>query len=245
MKKKIVTSILVLTMTAALGTGCSKSADSTNTESTANTESTTDTGSQKGEKASDNDQYANDLPVGCIGEDGYYNSYYGFKMVPSVEEKEQKYYGGEIMEQFTCADAELDGDYTGEELQKALEEKVDSSEGNANRVYLGSQIPTNDGETTFTCMVCVTKLTEEITAEEEATSAADDMISSGYVLEEDLEQGKIQLGGEERNYVKIKKYNGNDVDRMSIFSVKDGYECSIVISDTTDFDAACAVFEEF
>lgn len=48
-----------------------------------------------------------------------------------------------------------------------------------------------------------------------------------------------------RNYVKIKKYNGNDMNRMSIFSVKDGYKCSIVISDTTDFGAACAVFEEF
>ena len=35
------------------------------------------------------------------------------------------------------------------------------------------------------------------------------------------------------------------MNRMSIFSVKDGYKCSIVISDTTDFDAACAVFEEF
>ena len=35
------------------------------------------------------------------------------------------------------------------------------------------------------------------------------------------------------------------MNRMSIFLVKDGYKCSIVISDTTDFDAACAVFEEF
>lgn len=112
-------------------------------------------------------------------------------MVPAVEENEQKYYGGEIMEQLTCGDAGLDGDYTGEELQKALEEKVDSSEGYANRVYLGSQIPSNDGETTFTCMIYVTKLTEEIMAEEEVASAVDNMISSGSVLEEDLEQGKM------------------------------------------------------
>lgn len=97
MRRKVIGGIVVLMMAVSLCACLSGTSDSSEKTTVSKVESKTV--AQK-EDADSNEEKANNLPVGYVGEDGYYNSYFGFKLVPPDGDNDEDYVGGDFTRQF-------------------------------------------------------------------------------------------------------------------------------------------------
>lgn len=94
MKKRIISCILAVAVSVAL-CACSSAQTSSKEESTKqSTEESTKESTEESTKDSNeeiktsDEKKANDLPIGSIKEDGYYNSYFGFKFIVPEENQD-------------------------------------------------------------------------------------------------------------------------------------------------------------
>lgn len=250
MRRKVIGGILVLMMAVSLcacSSGASDASKKDSAEKTTSSEVESKTVAQKEDTGSDEEK-ANDLPVGYVGEDGYYNSYFGFKLVPPDGDNEDGYAGGSFTRTFieTVGNemdaASIDGEKS---LEDVLTEKLESDKHVTAYIPSSSDGSMKVGNTSFICKINVAKIDTGVKEEEYIANDVSTMLSTGSYQKDDLKQGTIQFLGEERGCISWTKESQNDVNKHAIYLRKGEYECIIAIGDPSDFDAACAAFEKF
>lgn len=251
MRRKVIGGILVLMMAVSLcacSSGTSDSSKKDSAEKTTASEVESKTVVQKEDTGSDEEK-ANDLPVGYVGEDGYYNSYFGFKLVPPDGDNDEDYVGGDFTRQFIeVAGNGMDIESVDEKkpLEDVLTEKLESDKRVTAYIPSTTDGSIKVGAASFTCKISVAKIDTSVKEEEYIANDISTMLSSGpYFEKDDLKQGTIQFLGEERGCISWNRESQNDVNKHAIYLRKGEYECIIAIGEPSDFDAACAAFEKF
>ncbi len=253
MKKRFISCMLALTVSAAL---CACSSGKTSTESKEEssrqtTEDTTEEVSKETEPS--DDEKANDLPIGYIADDGYYNSYFGFKFI--LPEENQSELNQDMVVQYTVMRNDLGADIDPvdpndyETVENALNKFMDYN--GAACVYAYLDQPITIGDESVTMAISLHKLdgkTLEDFLEQDKASIKQDI---NYLSHSEATQSTVELAGESREcltYIKDNLQNADGSDgttRATIYCVKDDYLCEIGISDYNSLESVLTAFEAF
>ena len=250
MKKRFISCMLALTVSAALCACSSGKTSSTDSKEESSTQTTEE--SSKETDASD-DEKANDLPIGYIADDGYYNSYFGFKFV--IPEGNQDEVDQDMVVDYTVLRNNMDVELSDIDTEdyKSIEDMltgyVDSN--GAACVYSYLDQPITIGDESVTVTISVHKLdgkTIEDILEQDKVSIKQDI---NYLSHSEAEQSTVELAGESRDcltYIQDNLQNPDGSDgttKAVIYCVKDDYVCEIGISEYNSLENVLTAFEAF
>lgn len=256
MKKKILIGMLGLAMALSVTACSSKTEDSTSANASQTTEevateeasddteeaSTTETSEAETDSesatAEDQDDKRNDLPVGCISDDGYYNSYFGFK----IEVADAPAYSGYdlVMRTFELnmslgmkneiAIDSLDPDY-----EAAANAFSNFLESNGEVYTFGDNFAVGLTQVKV-CKLDGKSLEDQITEDKAGLEGSGDY--------RDIVQSSMEICGESKECLTYSSNYSNRVG-IEIYYVKDNYVCSIDVSGASSLEDACGILEAF
>lgn len=250
MKKRFISCILALAVSVTL-CACSSNQTSSNDskeKTTMQSSEETTTQSAETEKPSDsNDEKSNNLPIGYIGEDGYYNSYFGFKFVIPKENPNTLNQYSVILDTTlgndTADTSTIDpSDYA--TVEKRLTECLDANGSVRAYSYMDD---ITIGDESVKVEVSVNKLNgkslDKLIKQDKASIKND----INYVSHSEAKQSTVEFAGESRKCLTyIKDDAGSDgTTRAIIYCVKDDYVCEIGISEYNSLENVLKAFNSF
>lgn len=253
MKKRFISCVLTLTVSAAL-CACSSAKTSTESKEDYSKQETEETNEESSKESSTSDaEKANDLPIGYIADDGYYNSYFGFKFVipeGNLDEADQ-----DMVIDYTVLRNNMGAELSDIDTEdyKSIEDMltgyIDSN--GAACVYSYLDQPITIGDESVIVTISVHKLdgkTIEDILEQDKASIKQDL---NYLSHSEAEQTTVELAGESRDcltYIKDNEQNPDGSDgtmKAVIYCVKDDYVCEIGISEYNSLENVLTAFEAF
>lgn len=253
MKKRMISCILALTVSMAL-CACSSSQSSskdTKEETTKQSSEKTEEQSSDASKSSDAEK-TNDLPVGYVAEDGYYNSYFGFKFMIEEDDQELPLLPYMVRDYILVCN-NLDTSNIDSEDNKAVEDALSGylESNGAACVYSYVDQAIVIGDETANVSVSVHKMNgkslDEMLAEEKESIKQ----YINYLSHSEATQSTVDFAGESRDcltYVKDNESNPDGSDGTPtaiIYCVKDDYVCEIGIKGYHSLETVLTAFDKF
>lgn len=241
MKKRIISCILAVAVSVALCV-CSSAQTSSKEESTKQSTEESTKESTEEIKTSD-EKKANDLPIGSIEEDGYYNSYFGFKFI--VPEENQDGMSNVMSIWYTAQqnDDNVELSSINTEDQESVENLINGylDSNGAACVYTNADQTMTVGDENIRVTVYVYKLNGK---------SLDELLEQRK-SQVNAEQSTVDFAGESRECL---TYDGGDTMRLDgsagkvmtgIYCVKDDYACEVSLSNYNSLENVVKAFDVF
>lgn len=245
MRKRCIGGLLALMMAVSLCACSSNNTDSSKKE--AATEAvTTEVKAEEETSAGETDDAvlqevkSKNLPVGYIADDGYYNSYFGFKITLSEGQADfdtsRDTFGSVFIAGMNNAETK-----DGTPLEDAIEASLESN-GHALVYTTDYGSVTVDGEK-VSFEITVGKKTEGQTNDEVIEAVKGDCKNTYSIEDADISQTKVEFAGKIRDCLSWTKEE--DTSRAKILCFEGDYACMISLSGMSSLDKASSILEEF
>lgn len=201
------------------------------------------------EEEPETDAVANDLPVGYISEQGYYNSFFGFKLRIPSKDNDMETFSKENVTQHVIEwnTMEYEDNGPSDNVEEFLTNLLNNV-GFADPYDLRQGISAG-GDYFFVSMeVSGPKVAEGKIIEGDTFLNRKAVIAARYaaLTEDDVTETEIDMAGQKWDCCTINIDETQNMTNMAVLGrIKDGYVFEITVLGFSDLEAMCSAFEAF